>query len=810
MADPILPRPQARIADGGGTPTREWFDFFRSLLAFVQTQDGDNSAVEAQIAAIIARLEALENEGAPTIDGLNSVQVTGSLESGLVQIQLLNDAGEPGNTYYYGTGPTGEKGWFAVADAVAGADSVVQTIGADGVSTFNLDGDDPAPGALYGYGTNMAGAKGWYRPALFESTGLLSGGVLSINGGDNTKFDVSAAVVGFTDYSSNPAQPTRAVATFGPSLANAVPDLSVIATYVGIQTPGATLAMQSSPFTAEQTRTIVPLGAVISNGTNLIAVNNLPAVMRAGINQIQDLMTAIGPMNLSGNAITAAGASLQVNKSAGVVFKQGANFVNDPDNPHGLPLGALAPASFNYRLSDGTQFTTTNAVDPNNYESPLGTLTAVPASNRFTIQRFTVFTSNLVRVQYGQFVYNTMAEAEAALSTEAFVTEQNIAENGILLCFLIVKDGATDLSDPDQAKFIPASKFGGPVGSGGTSITNTDALPEGLVNLYFTNARAQSAVVTASITNGDTTHSPSGDAVFDALAGKEPAISAGTTAQFWRGDKVFTDTLRGPLKIVMMASATALDIVSYGNPTIWSSGRANGTEGSPTAVASGNNLMRVAAVGYDGSSFLNPARIEITVDGTVSSGVIPTRIDLRTGDGSGVPLIRWQVKNDGHLLPGANNAYDVGNSSVRPREYFGVNGTINTSDAREKTTPRALTADELAAAVAIARLPCIFQWLHAVAEKGDSARLHCSPTVQSVIATLQDHGLDPFRYGFVCHDEWGETPEVLDPETGEVLQDYRPAGDLYSLRPTELAHFILSGVVARQDALEKRLTALGG
>lgn len=403
---------------------------------------------------------------------------------------------------------------------IEGPMSVVVTDG-DGVlanPSVSLVNDELAPGWLESYATNMDGTKGWYKPALFESTGLLSGGALAVNGGDNTKFDITAAVVGYTDYTVNPAAPTRYVLQVGPFSAVTVTDLSITATYIGIQMPGGTVVQQSSPYTATQTRTIVPLGAVISNGVNLIAVNNLPIVIRAGINQIQDFMAAIGPINISGNKITPDGVNLQLDKSAGVVFKQGANFNNDPFNPHGLSLAALNAFNFQYRLSDGTQFAATNAVDPNNYESPLGTLAPVTAANRFTIQRFTVFTSNLVRAQYGQFVYNTMAEAESALATESFVTETNIAENGILLAFLIVQDGATDLSDPTQAKFIPASKFGGPVGTGGTSILNTDALPEGLVNLYFTDLRAQSAVVIDSIADSDTTHAPSRNAVFDALA----------------------------------------------------------------------------------------------------------------------------------------------------------------------------------------------------------------------------------------------------------------------------------------------------
>lgn len=382
--------------------------------------------------------------------------------------------------------------------SIEGPASVKVTDG-DGVAgnpSIELDNDEVAPAFGASYAASLVdGSRGWFKPALFESTGVLDGGILSINAGDTTKFDVTATSIGYTDYDANPFAPTRAIVQYGPSVGNVVPSLAAIATYIGILMPAGTIVTQTSPFTRAQTRTIATLGAVISNGANLIAVNNLPTVMRAGINQVQDLIAAIGPMNLSGNVFSAASTDLTVNKSSGVVFKQGANFAVNENDPHNLSLPALLGASFNYRISTGAQFSTTTSVDPNNYESPLGTVSPIPGANRFTIQRIYIFTSNLIRIQYGQFWYGTMAEAEAALSTEAFVTETNIAENGILLCYLVVRDGTTNLSNSADAKFIAASKFGGPVGTGGTAIVNTDALPEGLVNLYFTNARAIAAGV---------------------------------------------------------------------------------------------------------------------------------------------------------------------------------------------------------------------------------------------------------------------------------------------------------------------------
>lgn len=54
---------------------------------------------------------------------------------------------------------------------------------------------------------------------------------------------------------------------------------------------------------------------------------------------------------------------------------------------------------------------------------------------------------------------------------------------------------------------------------------STDAVPEGSTNLYYTDARARAAVIVQTITNGDTTHSPSADVVFDQLALKAPLAS---------------------------------------------------------------------------------------------------------------------------------------------------------------------------------------------------------------------------------------------------------------------------------------------
>jgi hypothetical protein len=62
---------------------------------------------------------------------------------------------------------------------------------------------------------------------------------------------------------------------------------------------------------------------------------------------------------------------------------------------------------------------------------------------------------------------------------------------------------------------------------------DTDDLTEGATSLYFTDGRAQTATISQVITNGVTTKSPSEDAIFDALAAKQNSAFTPTTPADW-------------------------------------------------------------------------------------------------------------------------------------------------------------------------------------------------------------------------------------------------------------------------------------
>lgn len=114
MADITIPAASKAIInqkDGpqgnAGTATREFYNFLRQLASI--TTDAD---IQAEIEAILIRLDEIEVGSNFTIQGPYSVAVVGQPSTGLVALSLRNDIATPGASYYYGTDASGVKGWF--------------------------------------------------------------------------------------------------------------------------------------------------------------------------------------------------------------------------------------------------------------------------------------------------------------------------------------------------------------------------------------------------------------------------------------------------------------------------------------------------------------------------------------------------------------------------------------------------------------------------------------------------------------------------------------------------------------------------
>jgi hypothetical protein len=68
-------------------------------------------------------------------------------------------------------------------------------------------------------------------------------------------------------------------------------------------------------------------------------------------------------------------------------------------------------------------------------------------------------------------------------------------------------------------------------------------------------------------------------------------------------------------------------------------------------------------------------------------------------------------------------------------------------------------------------------------------------------------GLDAFRYGLLCYDEWDATPAERD-EQGNITEPAKPAGNRYSLRYEEALCMEAAYQRRRADRLEARIEAL--
>lgn len=212
----------------------------------------------------------------------------------------------------------------------------------------------------------------------------------------------------------------------------------------------------------------------------------------------------------------------------------------------------------------------------------------------------------------------------------------------------------------------------------------------------------------------------------------------------------------------------------------------------------------------------------------------------RTDANAALMTVLEMSHQDGWVRPGTNGSQDLGQAARRWKEIFAANGTINTSDAREKTAVRAMSEEERAAASDLAREIGVFQFLAAIAQKGESnARWHIGMTVQRAIEIMESHALDPMKYGFICYDEWDEWieeipaitethPAIFDEEGAEIEPErveiiceaetiVHPAGTSFGFRADQLLLFMMRGMAAEADAakarmddLESRLSALEG
>lgn len=151
------------------------------------------------------------------------------------------------------------------------------------------------------------------------------------------------------------------------------------------------------------------------------------------------------------------------------------------------------------------------------------------------------------------------------------------------------------------------------------------------------------------------------------------------------------------------------------------------------------------------------------------------------------------------LTPSQTGAYTLGSASNAWAGGFTQTAFTITSDERAKT-PLTEISDAMLDACEEVQIGQ-YQLLERVAEKGEGgARWHFGVIAQRFVDAFQRHGLDPYRFAFICYDKWDAAPaqyreltqEELDSceypamQTSVLVEPAREEGDRYGIRYEEM------------------------
>lgn len=227
------------------------------------------------------------------------------------------------------------------------------------------------------------------------------------------------------------------------------------------------------------------------------------------------------------------------------------------------------------------------------------------------------------------------------------------------------------------------------------------------------------------------------------------------------------------------------------------------------ADSSGLSVNVITAVPQSGRGFIeryttnfantNPssgdfAQVAVRAEAIDATGIRGSyTIQTRKSGYSGSPLDSLTVDASGHLLPGINNAQNVGTPSARWANIYLGASPIVTSDKAAKQDIAELTEAERRVAVRLKGLIRTYRFKDAVQIKGDNARIHCGVIAQDVVAAFAAEGLDVTRYALLCFDEWDASDAVLD-DAGNVVRHAQDAGERLGVRYEELMAFVISAL----------------
>ena len=292
------------------------------------------------------------------------------------------------------------------------------------------------------------------------TAGIIGGGIITINGGDNTKFDMAQGVGVVMDYVDED-NPVLRYIRFGPFTAVALDDISKDFTLISIDKTGAIEQVPGGLESDSIRRTNIRLqGIVHVAGTIIESISNRTDPAIDFVKSIADVVEFLPPLT-TGNLYSSTGANLSLQRSAGTSRSLNNNYrgpsrltpslftsaLQDPVTPW---IRHLQDGSGGFLFLLGDEF-----IDPEQFDDGDGSLDTVPVG-KYTTKLLYQSPETGANVEvYGQTIYGSISEAQADIPFQIINVDPTLTSVASLRNFLIIKKGTTSIENASDALIVP-------------------------------------------------------------------------------------------------------------------------------------------------------------------------------------------------------------------------------------------------------------------------------------------------------------------------------------------------------------------